>query len=220
MKLKTVAGRPYRYQGLLIAIVAMYLISSVLHHFPRLALIFNILFTIIMATAVYAVSEKRRSFLIALGLALFSLGITWYNSLAATPVSPVLDQGTNVVFFGYVSILIAIHLYHAEEITADTVFGAICLYLFFAFIWGFLYSLIYYLNPHSFDLGPHGHDVLTFLYFSIVTLTTLGYGDIIPLSPPAMALTSLQAVVGPVYLAVLIAHIVGILSAQRSHKNK
>jgi hypothetical protein len=106
-----------------------------------------------------------------------------------------------------------------ERVTLDTVFGGICVYLMIGLIWVLAYSIVEYLQPGSFrvdggpltrplDPGEFRHAEL--MYFSFVTLTTVGYGDILAKSTPARALAAAEAVVGSLYLAVFIARLVGL----------
>ena len=89
-------------------------------------------------------------------------------------------------------------------------------------MWTYGYSLLEHLLPGSFSYPDTlaELDTSTFNYFSFVTMTTLGYGDISPVSPPARAMAITQAVTGHFYLAVLVARLVGINIAQRIEKKE
>jgi hypothetical protein len=113
-----------------------------------------------------------------------------------------------------------------EAVTADTVRGTLCIYLLLGFLWWSAYSIIDILDPAAFhfpeeteatrmataelaDEGGRPH----LLYFSFVTLTTLGYGDITPVNSKALSLALLEAIIGQLFVAVTIARVVGIHSA-------
>jgi hypothetical protein len=104
---------------------------------------------------------------------------------------------------------------HGGRISADKIYGAICVYLLVGFAWAFGYAIMELMDPGSFsgvvdtDRADVGR-VLQMRYFSFATLTTLGYGDIVPRSPAARTLATLEAMMGQVYLAVLIARLVGL----------
>ena len=89
-------------------------------------------------------------------------------------------------------------------------------------MWGYGYTLLEHLLPGSFNhpAGLSELDLGAFDYFSFVTMTTLGYGDITPASEPARAMVMIQTVSGQVYLAVLVARLVGINIAQRIEKKE
>ena len=105
-------------------------------------------------------------------------------------------------------------LVRTSRVTADTVNGAICVYLVMGLGWSHAYALLEAVHPGSFELGggvalEGAHYVFErFIGFSFVTLTTLGYGNVIPLTPKSEALAVAEAITGQLYLAVLLARLV------------
>ena len=114
--------------------------------------------------------------------------------------------------------------FESQELSWDTVFGAICGYLLLGVAWGLTYAMIHAVNPESFQLGnailpqmEQGDSSRNiFMYYSFVTLTTVGYGDVTPASIPARTLSWVEAVTGQLYLAVLIAGLIGDLVARNA----
>jgi voltage-gated potassium channel Kch len=109
-------------------------------------------------------------------------------------------------------------------ITAVSIQGAIAIYLLFGLSWANAYLIAIQLNPHSFQstVGLSVTSVSEWFYYSYVTLTTLGYGEITPISRVARALAIGEAVTGQLYLAVLIARLIGmeiISSQQKAFQN-
>ncbi|MBW2279801.1 MAG: hypothetical protein JRG76_06120 [Deltaproteobacteria bacterium] len=107
------------------------------------------------------------------------------------------------------------HLMRVRQATADTVASAVSGYLLLAMLWATFYSIAELASPGSFlvhDVSvsqhPMGHS--TFFYFSLVTISTLGFGDIVPATPRAGLLTALESVVGQFYIAILVARIVAL----------
>ena len=91
--------------------------------------------------------------------------------------------------------------------------ATLCLYLVIGLFWGTLYTLLYELSPGAYagallEINTHSH-LTTFNYFSMVTLTTLGYGDITPQTPGAASLCQLEAIMGQFFTAVVVAWLVG-----------
>ena len=137
---------------------------------------------------------------------------------------------SGVLFLGYVIYVLLKFIFKSERVTEDTIFAALCVYLLMATLWALAYSLVGLADVDAFKYAA-GEDIagnkmrfgalpagLEF-YFSVVTMTTLGYGDIIPMSPVAKSLATLQAVVGQLYLAVLVARLVGLHVAENArHK--
>ena len=119
-----------------------------------------------------------------------------------------------IIFCSVILKVILSFVIQDEQITTDKIFGAICVYLLIGLLWAFLYGVIEAIFPGSFSFGQ---DVLFdpskyshFIYYSFTTLTTLGYGDIIPLSAPAQSCSTLEAITGQLYVAILIARLVGL----------
>ena len=120
----------------------------------------------------------------------------------------------------YKVILFLGHIFRQDEITREVISGALAIYLLWGLMWTHGYSILGHLQPGSFSYPDilAKLDFASFNYFSFVTMTTLGYGDISPVSPPARAMAITQAITGQVYLAVLVARLVGINIAQNMAK--
>jgi Ion channel len=102
-----------------------------------------------------------------------------------------------------------------REATSDGLVGAIFGYLLIAAAWSLLFRQLEILHPGSFDLAGGDRDP-QLLYFSLITITTVGYGDVLPLTAVARIWAALEAVVGTLYIAILIGRIVGELRFGRS----
>jgi cellulose synthase/poly-beta-1,6-N-acetylglucosamine synthase-like glycosyltransferase len=126
------------------------------------------------------------------------------------------------VFFGYTTGFIVWTTMRRSDVTVDTIAGAACAYTLLALVWTNIYMLLELLHPGSFNIPPswlmgHDHDPGAALaYFSFVTLTTVGYGDITPLWPGAGGLVAAEAIVGQLYLAITIARLVGLHASRRT----
>jgi hypothetical protein len=121
----------------------------------------------------------------------------------------------SLLFIGTLMTLILVYLFSEREVTPDLIIGSICGYLILGFFWTYLYSILEMFNAGSFQIpAGMGTENTHFTYYSFVTLTTLGYGDITPLSQPARSFSLLEAVVGQLYVAILIARLVGTHIAQ------
>lgn len=127
----------------------------------------------------------------------------------------IVTQSVVALQFGVVAFLVLRHLVSVRQATTDTVMSAISGFLLLAMFWATLYAVLETLQPGSYlvrdqpvSTHPTGHTV--FLYYSLVTITTLGYGDIVPGAPGAGLLAGLEAVVGQLYVAILVARIVAL----------
>jgi hypothetical protein len=182
--------------------------------------------TFVLGVGVYACAQTRRSFFIALALALPAAVLLWRSDGEGA------ERGTAAwlllaLFIVYLLTVVGAAVIRARRVTLDTILGAIAVYLLLAMVWTLLYAVVALLDPNAFQLpsvdaaridrARLGADLPTFVYYSFVTLTTMGYGDVLPLSHAARGLATCEAVVGQIYLAVLVARLVGlhIIHAER-----
>jgi voltage-gated potassium channel Kch len=115
------------------------------------------------------------------------------------------------------------HILKSKKVDSEIIYGAICAYLLIGFMWGGIYLLIEVLNPGSFYIdAAHNIDNKTtyadFLYFSFVTVATLGYGDISPVTPLARNVSIMEGIIGVFYLAILVARLVGLYTVESNRK--
>jgi hypothetical protein len=133
----------------------------------------------------------------------------------------VLAVGIRAGFFAYATVLIVQHTIRAQSVTTNTLAGAACAYLLTAIAWANFYEILELLRPGSFEipagllLPPSGDPSFAFQYFSFITLTTVGYGDVHPITIRAAGLAVGEAVVGQLYVAIMIARLVGLQLVQR-----
>ena len=151
---------------------------------------------------------------VAATVASFPLSMNW-SSVSAT----MLPRAGEILTFSALTWVVAHAVYAPGRITFHRLQGAIVIYLSLATIFASAYSLIWELSPGAFANlvartgGPE--EVATMLYFSLTTLTTTGYGDIVPIDPFARSLANLEAVIGPFYLAITVARLVTMELADR-----
>ena len=173
-------------------------------------------FTVLLLSGVWSLKGGR---LYVAGFAFVILGIT-LSVLAANIDRVFLQFASTLAICGFLIVAISHTLKQVlfgTEMNVNRLVGAICVFLLLGIIWSFAYSLLELALPGSFS-GFDGQDPgsdSSWLYFSFVTLTTLGYGDITPETATARTLSFMQAVVGQFYIAVLVA---GLVSAYISEK--
>lgn len=202
---------PNRFLYLLIALVAFITLVPILEELGYGGMIFTILVSTILLSAAYAVSESRGYFFLALILAGPAFVLRWINDFREGPWLVFVADVLTILFLLVVAMLILSHVLKAERVSREKIFGALSVYLLLGVIWAFLFLFVDFLVPGSFRYGQD--EALTgveMVYYSFVTLTTLGYGDIVPISPSARALATLEAVTGQLFLTVLVARLVGL----------
>jgi hypothetical protein len=190
--------------------------------FPYLAkpglstVIFRLLSALAFVAAVYAVSDKRAQWITGLFLALPAAVLN--TLLAFHPGSSSLAVPgliSTLIFLGFTLVVLLRAVLHSHTVTRDTIYGALSVYLLMAFVWGIAYLLLETLQPGGLSLDSARHpnhtvDWFDCMFYSFVTLTSLGYGDMVPLSAQCRSLSVLEAVSGIMYVAVLVARLVGL----------
>ena len=209
-----------RVKMLLFFLLLYIFCSPFLAPYKSLNVIAHGLLSIVLVAAGYAVwnNQEKRSFvllLLPLVLILYWLGI--YDVIDfSRQVSYLLFT----LFYGLLVYSFVSQIARVTNITADVLAAALCLYLIIGLFWGALYTLMYELIPGSYagvlldNVGIYNLHV--FNYFSFVTLTTLGYGDITPHHPGAASLCQMEAIIGQFFTAVVVAWLVGNFVADRN----
>ncbi len=211
---------PNRFLYLLITLVAFVTLVPVLEELGYGGMIFDIFLSTILLSAAYAASESRGYFILASILAGPALVLRWINNLVGSPWLQFVAGVLTVLFLLLVVALILSHVLRAERVSREKIFGALSVYLIFGVVWGLVYMLEDFLVPGSFRYGEGVRTGAEMVYFSFVTLTTLGYGDIVPVSPSARALATLEALTGQLYLTVLVARLVALHITHSSKNNR
>ena len=178
----------------------------------------DIFLTTIFISIIYTIRLKRTQAIIAFVLVLPLIIATWSTYFIEIKTISLLTRIFGVLFFAYAAINILRIIVKSEKVTRETIFAAIVAYLLIALMWAFLYMILELASPGSFsfpDWGSRG-ETMQFEYLSFVTITTLGYGDITPVTDKASALVIIEAVIGQIYLVVLVAWLVGMHVSRRS----
>jgi voltage-gated potassium channel len=126
-----------------------------------------------------------------------------------------------LVFFILTLKLSAQQVLFSGQITKNSLVGSICIYLLLAMIWTITFLLLFEFIPDSFSgvkAGPWYENFQAFTYFSFVTLTSLGYGDILPISPIARFLVYMEVIVGTFYMAIFVSSLVGAKMSEQQSK--
>ncbi len=202
--------KQYRFNILLVMLLLLLLFYPFLDHFKLtgLTLLLNVFTSLVLLSSVYAVGENRRQVVLALAIIIPALMLGWANEFFQVRTIRVASDIVVVVAFGFVIFHILGYALRSGRVDVEKVAAAVCVYLLIGVAWHDLYAIVDTLIPGSFNSA-----LLTksdFVYFSFITLSTLGYGDITPINGPAQALAYTEALVGQLYLTILVARLVGL----------
>jgi len=170
------------------------------------------IYTVAIIAILKTIFKKKNHFYILAGLELgsFLLEILLHHHVIPfyTQFFYFLSYFVRIAFILLFVIHLTYDLFASKKVTGDTVKGGICAYILLGVLWAPIYKVVYTSNPLAFSGGLNEH--FSFFYFSFTTLTTLGYGDIIPVTSFAKMLTNLEAITGQMFLVIFMARLVGL----------
>jgi voltage-gated potassium channel len=214
-----------KYLVLLLTMVATIVVQPLAQGFLGGLLISDVLRNLLVVTVLFIVFQRRHVRLMSLLIGLPVIVSNWaHYTLPERFELPlgVIHHTFLVALLGFAAAVILRRIFERKVVRGDDVIGAICGYLLAGIAWGSLYLLVELLVPGSFSvhqaiagqLGGWYSRQSLFDYYSLMTLTTIGYGDITPIRPPATSLTWIEAMFGQFYIAVIVAQLVGLRLAE------
>jgi len=128
------------------------------------------------------------------------------------------------IFVAFAIVTMIKSVFVTDEVTTDRIVGSVCIYLLIGMFFAFVYSGISIIDPASFDFGGSTtykiEEFRDYIYFSYTTLTTTGFGDMLPMKPITRILAALEAITGSVYLVIMVASLVGMHVSQSINKKR
>ena len=205
-----------RFLFVLVSLLGFLILSPLFKGFIGLKTFLDIFLTVIFISAIYAVSQKRHNLIIGTLLITPMFLATWISHFVESPALSLIATVSGILFFAFMVVSILSFVLKQTRVTPNVIYAAIVVYLSIAMMWGLIFILVEILQPGSINLpqSPVKESTFQFFYYSFVTITTLGYGDISPTSDIARSLALLEAVIGQIDLVVLLARLVGINISQ------
>ncbi len=204
------------FKNLLIWLFVYLMVGPFLDNFSFANLLATTFLTLVLASALYAFYGHNGLFYSGIILLTVILILVWLTALRIVALPMALNSGLLILYLGILVYSFARHLMAVRKVTANAICAALCLYLVMGILWGSVYALVESLHPGSFtgnllnNAGNDSEKSYYFNYFSYVTLSTLGYGDITPQTRGAAALCQMEAILGQFFSLVLVARLVGI----------
>jgi len=209
---------------LLIALVLLFFFFPFVEEVKGGDIIASILLSLVLLCAVIAVANDKRIFFIALVLAVPAIVGRWINHFRPDVVPAPVFLVSGLLLIGFVVASLLRFVLRSPLVTTDVLCASISAYLMLGIMWTIAYWLVDQLTPggaFAFNMSGDKQSMHGFnaFYFSFITLSTVGYGDITPVSKIARMLAAMEAITGLLYVAVLIARLVAIYSAPKSHEH-
>jgi len=205
---------------LLVLLVLFVFVVPILAHFERIgAFIVDVFLTLTVLTGISATSGRRAK-VVFTTLALVAVGVRWIPWALPALEAPLLRESSSLATFVLLAGIVAAKVFESGAVTMNRVMGAVVLYLLLGLCWALVYDLVIGADATAFNGVTSERGRLDrWVYYSFVTLTTVGFGDITPVSPVARSLTILEALVGQLYPAILLGRLVS-LQTQNSTETR
>lgn len=198
-----------RYFYLLAATLLMVFLASFFPHRSNY-FINELTFSLFMLANINFIRHNKRIIMVMILFALFSVLMAWVpNDSSLGQRFLVTERIIVIIFISVIIYLIISQIVKSKIVSINMILGVITIYILFGLMAGDCNQLIYYFDAHAFTGNIDPTDISDLRYYSYVTMTTLGYGDIAPLSQVARATAVFFSLIGQIYLAVVIALIVG-----------
>src|SRR5215472_1270539 len=206
---------------LLVALAALLICAPFVEELSGGHLILSLLFSLVLLAAVFAVAARKRTLIIALALAVPAITGRWINHFRPDLVHPAVFLVCALVLLAFVITHVLRFILRAPVVNVEVLCASISAYLMLGLMWTVAYWLVDQLTPggaFSFNTsgGTRSMNGFTGFYFSFITLSTVRYGDITPVSRNARWLAAMEAMTGLLYVAVLIARLVSLYSTPKS----
>jgi Ion channel len=206
---------------LLVALALLFLFFPFVEEVKGGDIIVSILFSLVLLSAVLAVADRKGIFFIALVLAVPAIVGRWISHFRPDLVPPPVFLVGGLALIAFVVANLLRFILRAPSVNTEVLCASISAYLMLGLLWTVAYWLVAEVNPSAFAFSTAGATKQTMagfdaFYFSFITLSTVGYGDITPVSRIARWLAAMEAMTGLLYVTVLIARLVSLYSTPKS----
>ena len=206
------------HYGVLLLVLLILLVVAPLMPSERADYGVELSLDLVLVTGAYSAAWQSRHRLPFLVLTAATLVTRWTDMILDHSGFSVLSIVLLILWLGYAVALILTALFRMREVGTNAILGAIVAYVLAMVAFASLFALVELMQPGSFaglpDGGNQGEIQDALIYFSVVSITTMGYGDITPVSALARSLASIEGMFGTLYLAVMIARLVGLHSSR------
>ncbi|NOQ30525.1 MAG: hypothetical protein GQ570_05305 [Helicobacteraceae bacterium] len=203
------------------SLVLLLILVPIGHTNEYLRYLINIIFTFMIVEIMYHNILKKTVTKILVIIASSSVVLLWISSFYSEPEADIIYAFSHLLFYIYLSYVLTHRVLESKVFNNNTILGSLSIYISVAFGWGYLFAIVKIVDPTSFGSAYAIGDaqaIESMIYFSFISITTLGYGDIYPTSPIAGSFVILEVMFGQIFFAVVIAKIVSL--SLISHLNR
>lgn len=199
--------------GMFILLTLMqFVLIPIFGNYSFFMVVLNIFWMLFLLAGIFSLSTSNKQSLLISIIPILFIIFSWIGVFSTTPFVLIVELCLSVCTFSLLILLVLMKVFEQGPITAHRIIGSIVVYMLMAHLWTVVYIFFYEHISGSFQitLPPFESNSLqaNFLYFSYITISTTGFGEIVPLHPLARALVNLEAIFGVLYPVVLIGRLV------------
>lgn len=213
-----------RFLPLLIGLTLLITFAPILRQH---ALVHTVIYSIVLIVGIPAMGRHRMAVIATWAMLVLTLSLSWidYSIARDTPGLAIFWRVVGALYFLLLLRVVMYRVMSRRQVDLDTIVGGVTAYFTIIVVFAMLHSLVHVINPEAYQFGDNFYTmhskagsppVATFIYFSVITATTLGYGDVLPASPWAQCLATLEVLIGQLFVAIFIARLVGVLGRQQA----
>jgi Ion channel len=201
--------RDNRFLVLLILLLSYFVLTPIFEDSPNKIIVRTTLISLVFLAAIGCLQLKQGKFVSFRWFGILTLISGWIPLVTELPALLITSAAFRILFFAGVTVALIYQIAASREVALSTIVGAIDGYLLLGFMAAAALTISELASPGSVKSAGSTLAGTDFVYFAFITMTTVGYGDIVPVSPAARSLAILIAVFGQLYIAILISLLVG-----------
>ena len=195
------------YYLLATLLVTIFVVPPLVHAHILPQVVVSVVIALVLFTGVFTVPCQTSVRLLAFAIAIVSVIGRFAQMALPDLILETMEIVLSVLTLAIFAVLIIRQFLAKSQVMKNRITGAVIVYLIIGLLWARLYELVMLFNPGAFQIA-HDEGIATLFYFSFVTMLTIGYGDVVPVSLVARNLTILEGLAGQLYLVILISSLV------------
>ena len=175
----------------------------------------HFLITLVLVAGIHLISQQKPLLFWGAALGILSIIFTWSSFFFRNALISVLWSLSLFIFYIFITFNLLKLVAMSKKMTLDTILGAVSGYFILAIAWGMLFFALETIHPGSFRFPADSLPTPDlFIYYAQITISSVGFGDITPITPIARSLSAFLGIAGQLYLAVLVAILIGVYLIQ------